>query len=91
MEYLRLKRKKIIGYIALACSTLFVLIRAAIFLGVHSVIIGSLSLLPLVLGLVLGLFSRSTWPGRLALLGPLFLVGMLIYYILCWYRMLPYQ
>ena len=61
-------------------------------LRLHSSIFGILSLPPVLLGLVLGLISRSTLPGRLALLGPLFFVGTIAYYLMCWYHhVLPYR
>lgn len=77
-----------IGYAALASSTVAVLIRAFVFLKVHNALLGGLSLLLVSIGLVLGLISRSTLAGRLALLGPIPFIGLIIYYLLCWYGVL---
>lgn len=77
-----------IGYAALASSTVAILIRALVFLKVHNALLGGLSLLLVSVGLVLGLIARSTLAGRLALLGPVPFLGLIVYYLLCWYGVL---
>ena len=80
------------GYIALGSSALAIVIDFVCFFVSHDSILGiilGIFSLPLTgVGLMLGLASRSTLAGRLALLGPLFLVGMFAYYMLCWYHIL---
>jgi hypothetical protein len=82
--------KTMTGYAALACSAATVLIRIAMLLHIGRWQLGMLSLLLVSVGTVLGIISRSTLAGRLALLGPIFFVILFIYYMLCWYRVLPY-
>ncbi len=71
-----------IGCTALVFSTAAVLIRVVVWLILHTPLLGWLGLLLMSVGLVLGLISRSTLAGRLALLGPLFHLGLFLYYLL---------
>jgi hypothetical protein len=92
LELTQAKKKKRIGYIALACSVIALMIRlAGSLFGFHSILLGGLSLLTAGIGFVLGIISRSTLAGRFALLVPVSFLLLIIYYILCWYRVLPYH
>ena len=74
-----------IGCSALTLSALFVLTVIAGFFGPTRVLHGlgfSFAMLTLVLGFV----SRATLFGRLALLGLLSYVGIIVYYIVQWYQ-----
>jgi len=91
-NYLQAHKINRFGYIALGSSALAIVIEFVCFFVSHDGILNFLSgifSLPLTsVGLMLGLASRSTLAGRLALLGPLFLVGRFAYYMLCWYHIL---
>ncbi len=89
LESIQAEKKKRIGYIALACSAIAILLRVVLFI-TRSSLLGELSLLMVGIGLVLGIVSRSTLAGRLAFLGPASFLLLLVYYMLCWYRVLPY-
>ena len=89
LEFIRAEKKKRIGYIALACSVTAILLRAVLLI-TRSSLLGELSLLMVGIRLVLGIVSRSTLAGRLAFLGPASFLLLLVYYMLCWYRALPY-
>jgi len=75
----------LLGRTALAFSTAAVLLRVAVWLILHNPLLGWSGLLLMSVGLVLGLISRSTLAGRLALLGPLFHLGLFLYYLSKWY------
>lgn len=77
--------KASLGYVALGFSAVAVFIRALVFLKVHSNWSGWLSFAFVGMGLALGIRSRSTLAGRLALLGPLIFLLLLTYWMLRWY------
>jgi hypothetical protein len=78
-------KKASLGYVALGFSAVAILIRALVFLKIHSNWSGWLSFAFVGMGLALGIRSRSTLAGRLALLGPLLFFGEVVYSMLRWY------
>ena len=64
------------------------LIRLAILFGVRNIPLSVVSLLLFITGIVLGIISRTTLLGRLAFLGPGFLLTLMVLAMLRWYHIL---
>ena len=86
-KYLQAQKNRA-GLIAFACSGTFVLIRLAILFGVRNIPLSVVSLLLFITGIVLGIISRTTLLGRLAFLGPGFLLTLMVLAMLRWYHIL---
>ncbi len=83
-EMVEARKKVSLGYVALGFSAVAVFIRALVFLKIHSNWSGWLSFVLVGIGLALGIRSRFTLAGRLALLGPLIFLLLLTYWMLRW-------
>ncbi len=75
-ELSQAREENTVGSTALVSSAAAVLIKVVMFLGMHSHFLNDVSLLFVCVGFGLGITSRSSLAGRLALLGPLLFLGL---------------
>ncbi len=88
-EYLQAQKKDTLACFAVAFSSAFICIVAADIVGVHNSFLNMLRMPTVLIGSILGLVRRSTLMGRLALLAPIFYLGLIVYAMLGWCGVVP--